>query len=104
GSKSTFYLMDTDLDIAPPVSLRGGWRISGKAQAARTDRPALGLGLFTLDGKWFLNPERVDMDLRLDRTQLADFSVLMSGRARGIHGTVSSRLHLAGPLNGIGVL
>jgi AsmA family len=103
-TKSIFYLMDTDLDIAPPSSLGGGWSISCKAQAARTDKAALGLGAFSLKGKWYLAPERVDLELRLERTQIEDFAVLMSGRAGGIHGALSSRLHLAGPLNGIGIL
>jgi hypothetical protein len=103
-TKSIFYLMDTDLDIAPPGTLRGGWNISCEGQAGRTDKPALGLGSFTLIGKWYLAPERVDLDLRLERTEIEDFAVLMSGQAGGVHGTISSRLHLAGPLNGIGVL
>src|SRR5579871_317781 len=104
NTKSIFYLLGADLDISPPGSLGGGWSISCEAEAARTDKPALGLGSFSLNGKWFLAPERVDLDLRLERTQLGDFAVLMSGQPGGVHGTVSSRLHLAGPLNGIGIL
>jgi hypothetical protein len=103
-TKSIFYLMATDLDISPPGSLGGGWNVSCAAQAARTDKPALGLGSFALDGKWFLAPERVDLDLRIEPTQLENFAALMSGDAGGIHGEISSRLRLAGPLNGIGIL
>jgi hypothetical protein len=103
-TKSTFYLMNADIDISPPGSRRGGWRVSGQADAARTDRPALPLGSFTLGGKWYIAPERVDLDLRLDRAQLGELAVLMSGQAGGIHGVVTSRLHLAGPLDSIGVL
>jgi hypothetical protein len=103
-TKSIFYLMKADIDISPPGSRRGGWSVSGEADAARTDRPALGLGSFALSGKWYLAPERVDMYLRLDRAQLGELAVLMSGQAGGVHGVVSSRLHLAGPLDGIGIL
>ena len=103
-TKSIFYLMATDLDIAPPGSLGAGWSVFCEAQAARTDKPPLGLGAFTLKGRWYVAPERVDLDLRLERTQLAEFAVLMSGQAGGVHGTISSRLHLAGPIGGIGIL
>jgi hypothetical protein len=103
-TKSIFYLMATDLDIAPPGSLGGGWSVFCQAHAARTDKPPLGLGSFTLKGKWYIAPERVDLDLRLDRTQLGEFAVLMSGQAGGIHGALSARLHLAGPIGGIGIL
>jgi hypothetical protein len=103
-TKSIFYLMDTDLDITPPGSLGGGWKISCDAQVGRTDKAALGLGAFSLKGKWYLAPERVDLDLRLERTEIEHFAVLMSGQAGGIHGALTSRLHLAGPLNAIGIL
>jgi hypothetical protein len=103
-TKSIFYLMNTDLDITPPGSLGGGWGVSCEAEAARTDRPALGLGSFAVAGKWFLGPERVDLELRLDRAQLGELAVLMSGQAGGVHAVVTSRLRLAGPLDGIGIL
>jgi hypothetical protein len=103
-TKSIFYLLGTDLDISPPASPRGGWSISCEAQPARTDRPALGLGAFALAGKWYLAPERVDLDLRIERTLVGELAVLMSGQAGGVHGVITSRLHLAGPLDGIGIL
>src|SRR5579871_965297 len=104
NSKSVFYLMDTDLDIAPPGSLGGGWKVSCEAQAARTDRPAQGLGGFTLAGQWYVAPERVDLNLRLDRAALGELTALLEGQPGGIHGTISSDLHLAGPIDGIGIL
>jgi len=103
-TKSIFYLLNTDLDITPPSSLHGAWVVSCEAEAARTDRPALGLGSFAIGGKWYLGPERVDLELRLDRAPLGELAVLMSGQAGGVHAVVSSRLRLAGPLNGIGIL
>jgi hypothetical protein len=103
-TKSVFYLMDTDLDIAPPGSLGGGWSVSCEAQAARADRPAQGLGGFILKGKWYVAPERVDLNLQLDRAGLGELTALLRGQAGGIHGTISSNLHLAGPIDGIGIL
>ena len=34
--KSVFYLTQTDLDVSPPGSRGGGWRVSGSAKLART--------------------------------------------------------------------
>ncbi len=103
-TKSTFYMMNTDFDLSPPGSLGGGWTIRCAAEAARTDRVPLGLGAFTVNGKWFIAPERVDLDVRLERTHLEDFAMLVSGQAGGVHGVISSRLHLAGAIGGIGIL
>ena len=66
-TKSIFYLMKTDLDITPPGSLGGGWSVSCEAEAARTDQPAVGLGAFAVGGKWYFGPERVDLELSIDR-------------------------------------
>ena len=104
NTKSIFYLMDTDLDIGPPGSLRGGWKVLCEAQMARTDRQAFGLGGFRLQGKWYAAPEHLDLDLRLDQARLAELTALVSGQAGGIHGVISSTLHLAGPLDAVGIL
>jgi hypothetical protein len=101
-TKSGFYLLGADLDISPPRSGRE-WRISCEGQPARTDRPALGLGSFTARGKWIAAPEggKLDLDLRLDRTGLGEITALLRGSDAGVHGTVSARLRLAGPLRDI---
>ena len=103
-TKSVFYLMDTDLDISPPGPGGNGWKVSLTGKPARTDRAAQGLGLFTLKGRWFLAPERVDLDLQLDHCGLGEISVLLQGQRGTVHGTISSRLHLGGPLSNIGIL
>ena len=103
-TKSTFYLMETDLDISPPGTGSGsGWNVSCAGQTARTDRTGHGLGLFSLKGHWFLAPERVDLDLTLDRTGLGEWTALLRGEAGAVHGTVTSRLHLGGPIHNIGI-
>ena len=102
-TKSVFYLTETDLDISPPKARGGGWRVYCSGKPARTDRPNQGLGSFTLSGRWYVAPERVDMDLQLDRTGLAELSALVRGQAGAIHGTVSSQLHFAGAINNIGI-
>lgn len=102
-TKSTFYLTETDLDISPPGARSGGWNVSCTGQTARTDRSGHGLGLFSLQGHWFVAPERVDLDLTLDRTGLGEWTALLRGEAGAVHGTVTSRLHLGGPIHNIGI-
>jgi hypothetical protein len=97
-----FYLTETDLDISPSGS-GGDWKISCSAKPARADRPAQGLGSFTLKGRWYADPGRVDLDMDVDRAALGEVTALMSGQDAGVHGTLSSRLHLAGPLNNMGI-
>ena len=101
-TKSVFYLTETDLDISPSGS-GGDWKIACSGQPARADRPAQGLGSFTLKGRWYADPGRVDLDLEVDRAALGEITALMSGQDAGVHGTLTSRLHLAGPLNNMGI-
>jgi hypothetical protein len=102
-TKSVFYLTETDLDISPPKARGGGWRVYCSGKPARTDRSKQGLGSFTLSGRWYVAPERIDMDLELDRTGLGELSALIQGQSGDIHGTASSRMHFAGPINNIGI-
>ncbi len=104
NEKTVFYLNAADLDISPPVTIGRGWEVNCSAQLARTDRPATGLGSFTLNGRWFVDPERVDLNFAISDTGLGELTALMRGEAGGIHGDVSARLHLSGPLNAIGIL
>ncbi len=101
--KSRFYLTETDLDISPPVSIARGWKVDCSAQLARTDRPSSGLGAIRLYGRWFVQPERVDLNFDLGDTGLDELTTLVRGEPGGIHGAVTSHLHLAGPVNGIGI-
>ena len=101
--KSVFYLTETDLDISPPGSVGRAWRVSCDAKPARTDRPARGLGEFHLDGRWFVDPQRVDMDMVLDRTALGELTALMSGQSGSIHGSISARMHFGGPITNVGI-
>jgi hypothetical protein len=102
-TKSVFYLLDTDLDISPPAARGGGWRVACTARPARTDRASLGLGSFTLKGRWYVAPERVDLDLLLDRAEVGELTALFRGQAGNIHGAVTARLHLGGPIYDIGI-
>lgn len=101
--KSGFYLTEADLDISPPGAIGSGWDVAVATKLARTDRTSIGLGSFTLKGRWYVAPERVDLNLEVADTGLDELTTLMRGEAGGIHGTVTSRFHLAGPVNRIGI-
>ena len=101
--KSVMYLKETDLDISPPGSIGRGWTVECSAKPARTDRASVALGEFTLRGRWFVNPQRVDLDLELDRTGLSEWSALFRGVNGSVNGTLSSRIHLGGPIQNIGI-
>jgi hypothetical protein len=90
--KSVFYLTQTDLDVSPPGSRGGGWSVNGSAKLARTDRSAQGLGSVTVKGRWYVAPERVDLDVELDRTGLGEITALMRGQTGTVHGTISARV------------
>jgi len=101
--KSIYYLWETDLDISPPSSAGGGWDVDLSANPARTDRAQQGLGAFRMKGRWFVAPERVDFNLDLPSTGLDEVTALLRGFAGGVHGTLSARLHLAGPIDKVGI-
>jgi hypothetical protein len=101
--KSAFYLTKADLDITPPVAAGNGWKVECSAQPARTDRAAFGLGSFKAAGRWYVAPERVDINLEISDTSLGELAELLRGDSGGVHGEISSQLHLAGPIDNIGI-
>ena len=104
-TKSAFYLINTDLDISPPSRRNGDWSIRFSGAPARTDRPARGFGDFTARGRWSPprngNRDNLDLDLELEQSSMAEMITLLHGETIGIHGGVSARLRLRGPLDDI---
>jgi hypothetical protein len=100
-TKSVFYLTNTDFDFAP--SGPRAWKVYCSAMPARTDRSAQGLGSFVLGGRWYRNPDRVDLDLELNPVGLGEITALLRGQAGMVHGSISSQLHLGGTLDNIGI-
>jgi len=78
-----------------------GSRLLGPTGAHRSRRARL--GEFRLRGRWYVAPERVDLNLEIDRTLLGEMTALLRGQAGGVHGRISARLHLAGPIDQIGI-
>jgi hypothetical protein len=100
-TKNVFYLTETDLDLSPTVT--GDWKIACSGRPARSDRPAQGFGSFTAKGRWYRGVGRVDLDVAVDHTNLGEVTALIGGQDAGVHGSFSSRLHIAGPLQNLGI-
>jgi hypothetical protein len=101
-TKSVFYLTDTDLDISPPTRGSSAWSVEFTGQPARTDKPAHGFGDFSARGRWTqTGGGRLDLDIRLEKSAISEIIELVNGNDAGIHGQVSARMRLAGPLDDI---
>jgi hypothetical protein len=103
-TKSAFYLLNTDLDIAPPGRRGGAWSLEFSGEPARTDRPARGFGNFMAHGRWIeAGGGRLDLDVRLEPSAIGEMIALVHGNNAGIQGSVSARMHLDGPLDNIAI-
>ncbi len=105
--KTTLYISESELSIYPERSGKVYFRFSGSP--ARTDRAGMGFGHFRGDVNWFLNasriqPNQLEADVYLDPSNLSELTTLVQGHDVGVHGTLSSQLHIRGPLNALQVL
>lgn len=100
-TKSIFYLADARLDLFPPASPGGEWRVRLEGAPARTDRGSQGFGEFTARGRWQPGDKggRIEASIELARSSLGDLIRLAHGRDIGVHGQISARATLAGPLS-----
>jgi hypothetical protein len=96
-TKSVFYVTKADVDVTPPAPGGSVWKLRFSGEPARTDRPARGFGSLEAKGRW--NGENLDLDLRVDENEVSEVIALVRGEHVGIHGLVSSRLHIGGPLD-----
>ncbi|MDX2151829.1 MAG: AsmA family protein [Bryobacteraceae bacterium] len=96
--KSSFYVTDADFDLTPEA---GGLAMTFSGEPARTDRGAEGFGRLTGRGRWRAAEGLLDADLQLDRNAISELFRLVIGRDLGLHGSVSSRAHLTGPLSNL---
>ena len=95
--KSVFYITNADFDISPPGNEMGAWHVQFSGEPARTDRPARGFGSFTGAGVW--HPAgKLDLNVQLERSAVSEMIGLIYGRDIGVHGVVTARARLAGPL------
>jgi hypothetical protein len=94
--KSIFYITNADLDVVPPDEPGGAYSLRFSGEPARTDRAAQGLGRLTGRMQWEPEQDKVSLSAELEKSPIADLTVLTIGRDLGIHGLVSARARLAG--------
>jgi len=102
--KTTFYMEDSDLSIFPDRS--GDLSIQFSGWPARTDRAGMGFGHLRGTAHWHARPHsgqqsQLNADLTLDPSNLSELTTLFEGHDAGIHGTVSSHMHIEGPANAL---
>jgi len=104
--KTTFYITEADVSIYPERSGRVVLNFSGSP--ARTDRAGNGFGSLRGSLNWLVNPpsaqtDQLEADVTLDPSNLSELTTLIQGQDIGVHGTISSRAHIAGPLAALNI-
>ncbi len=98
--KTTFYVTGADISIYPERSGRVVLNFSGSP--ARTDRAGNGFGSMRGTLNWLVGPSaqtnRLEADVTLMPSDLSELTTLIEGQDVGVHGTISSRAQIAGPL------
>lgn len=99
-TKSIYYIDNVDLDAVARAG--SDWDLRFSCEPSRTDRISPENGYrqsLTGRGRW--QPDRVNFDLNVEKSALSEVSSLILGRDVGIHGSVASRIQLAGPLDNV---
>jgi hypothetical protein len=104
--KTTFYLLESDLSIYPERSGTLSVRFSGSP--ARTDRAGNGFGHMHGTADWHVNTsgpaaDQLEADVTLDPSNLSELTTLFAGQDIGVHGSISARARIAGPLTALRV-
>ncbi len=102
-TKSIFYLFDTDVDISPSSIPDGPLKITVEGQPARTDRRSRGFGSFVAKGQWHPADHSLELDVKMEKSELSDVLSLFEGGQSTLLGTVWGDAHLAGPMSKIGI-
>ena len=103
-TKSTFYLTNANVDITPRSA--GAFDVDFSGEPARTDRASQGFGSFTAKGRYShtgIGEPRLDFTVELERNAIDDLARGFAGRDFGLHGIVSSRATIKGPLSDLQV-
>jgi hypothetical protein len=102
--KTIFYLSDSDVDVSPASPDRLDLRFSG--QPSRTDQQAQSFGRLLARGVWRVpsgGPSELDFNVELERSSITDLARLVEGHAMRLHGSVSSRARISGPVTALNV-
>lgn len=104
--KTTLYIADSDLSVYPARSGKVYVEFSGSP--ARTDRAGNGFGHVRGSLNWTFHPQpgsppELFGDITLDPSNLSELTTLFQGHDIGVHGTVSSSAHIAGPVDNLNI-
>ena len=102
-TKSVFYLLDTDVDLSPSSTPDGPLKIRVTGQPARTDRRSRGFGSFVANGQWNPADRSLELDVKLEKSELSDVLSLFEGSQSTLLGRIWGDAHLAGPMSKIGI-
>ena len=99
-TKSAFYVTNADVDVTP---LPDGFAFRFLGEPARTDRLAQGFGRLSGRGRWVQATGRVDAEVALQPSNVAELMILLAGRDVGMHGLVASQVRLTGGLDALDI-
>ena len=104
--KTTFYLLDSDLGIY--TGRPGTLSVQFSGSPARTDRAGIGFGHMHGTADWHVNvsgpaADQLEADVMLDPSNLSELTTLFAGEDIGVHGSISGRARIAGPLTALRV-
>jgi AsmA protein len=99
--KTNFYIRDADISIYPERLGRVALDFTGSP--ARTDRAGNGFGSMRGSLNWLANPSsstanQLEAAVTLLPSDLSELTTLIEGQDAGVHGTISSRAQISGPL------
>jgi hypothetical protein len=106
NTKSAFYLSNADVTISPRFSEPGAFHVRFYGEPSRTDRPARAFGAFRAEGRWISGagaPGRLELDFELQPSAIDELATLIQGDAVGVHGVVTSRGKIWGPVSDLQV-
>ncbi len=98
-TKSVFYFDDADLNVAPASD--GSLELRFGGAPSRTDRSAQDFGRFFVRGTYGSTSspgnQRLDFDVELEKSALAETLRLIDPQGFGMHGTIALNAHVSGP-------
>jgi hypothetical protein len=105
-TKSPFYFMNSDVTVAPRASEKGAFLIRFSGEPARTDRSNQAFGQFNAAGRWLTGKgeNRLEMDVGLEKGDIAGLSAFVRGQPLGVHGVITSGAKVYGPVSALQVI
>lgn len=107
NTKSRFYFTNPSLTLVPRSTEKGAFVVRFSGEPARTDRAARGFGLVGVSGRWLTSgsgENRFELDVSLDKSDIDELATLVRGESLGLHGEITSRAKVWGPVSQLEIL